>query len=105
MSDTIAKIAALVGARDVLVSAHGFKRLQSKSIALSQLIADIGTAEPIEDYPDYHAGPSVLVLYRSVPPLHAVWGLEKGSDRPAVLVTAYRPDPARWSADFRKREP
>jgi hypothetical protein len=38
-------------------------------------------------------------------PLHAVWGLEKGSTEPAVLITTYRPELARWQADYRTRKP
>jgi hypothetical protein len=33
-------------------------------------------------------------------PVHVIWGIPKGKDSPAVLVTAYRPDPERWSDDF-----
>ena len=33
----------------------------------------------------------------------AVWGIPKESASPAVLVTAYRPDPERWSGDFNRR--
>jgi hypothetical protein len=31
-------------------------------------------------------------------------GIPKGSSSPAVLVTAYRPDPERWMDDFRRRK-
>ncbi len=74
MSALFAKIVKLVEARDVLISTHGFKRMQAKSIALCELITGIGTAELIEDYCEYHAGPALLVLYTISLPLHAVWG-------------------------------
>jgi hypothetical protein len=45
----------------------------------------------------------VLQRDRDRNPIHVVWGIPKGADRPAVLVTAYRPDLARWSDDFMER--
>ena len=105
MSETFTKVIELVETRDLRVSTHGYKRLVTKSIPLSRLTTGIRTAEVIEDYPDYHAGPAVLVLYTAAPALHAMWGIEKGTDRPAVLVTAYWPEPGLWSADFRSRKP
>jgi len=36
-------------------------------------------------------------------PIRVVWGIPRGLSSPAVVVTAYRPDPARWSADFLER--
>jgi hypothetical protein len=37
-------------------------------------------------------------------PIHAVWGIPRGSTSPAVLVTAYRPDPERWVDGFKRRK-
>ena len=36
-------------------------------------------------------------------PIHALWGFVKQTDRPAVLVTVYRPDSKRWSEDYMER--
>ncbi len=36
-------------------------------------------------------------------PLHAVWGIPRGYNSPAVLVTAYKPDPALWDSTFPQR--
>jgi hypothetical protein len=33
-------------------------------------------------------------------PIHVVWGIPKGCKSPAVLVTAYRPDPEVWEEGF-----
>jgi hypothetical protein len=34
---------------------------------------------------------------------HALWGTAKGTEASIYLVTAYRPDPTRWTTDFLKR--
>ena len=107
MSATFDQIKRLVMDDSIRVSQHAFRRLAAHSIVSDDLVASIASGMVIEDYPTYHIGPAVLVLQADAngTPLHAVWGLEKGTIEPAVLVTAYRPDPALWSADFRTRKP
>ena len=35
--------------------------------------------------------------------IHVLWGIPAGSDSPAVIVTAYRPDPVLWTEDYLRR--
>jgi hypothetical protein len=74
-------------------------------ILAREVIDGVAAAVVVEDYPEYSKGPCTLVLQRdrSGNPIHVVWGMPRGEASPAVLVTAYRPDPARWSADFLRR--
>jgi hypothetical protein len=106
VSDTLAAIQRLVASGDVLISAHGYDELAADDILAGEALGGVAAARLIEDYPDFSKGPSCLVLQqdRAGRPIHVVWGIPRGAVRPAVLVTAYRPDPARWTADFSKRK-
>jgi hypothetical protein len=70
-----------------------------------EVLSGMEEAVVVEDYQTYPKGPCVLLLQqdRTGSPIHVVWGIPKGKVSPAVLVTAYRPDPARWTADFMRR--
>ena len=105
MSQTLQRIIELVERGEVRVSAHGYDELVADGILAREAIEGVFSARVVEDYPDFHKGPAVLVLERdgADKPIHVVWGISKGKPSPAVLVTAYRPDPDQWSNDFMKR--
>lgn len=105
MSALLTTILSLVAQGKVLISAHGYDELAEDDILATEIVGGVATGEIIEEYPAYFKGPCVLLLQRdnSGEPVHALWGIPAGRDCPAVLVTAYRPDPARWSDDFRTR--
>ena len=102
MSDTLPKVQVLVRRGEVQVSLDGLRELAADAILLADALAGCHAATLVEDYPGFAKGPSVLVLQQdgSGRPIHVVWGIPKHRTSPAVLVTAYRPDPERWSADF-----
>ena len=75
-------------------------------ILLEEVLAGIESAVVVEDYPASRKEPSVLVLQHdwSGRPIHVMWGVPKITGTPAVLVTAYRPIPERWSPDLMERK-
>jgi hypothetical protein len=106
LSDTFARIQALVARGAIRISDHGFDELAEDDISASEVVTGIHGAIVVEDYPAAIKGPSVLVLQKDTfgRNVHAVWAIPKDRSEPAVLVTAYRPDPERWSSDFMKRK-
>ena len=106
MSDTLALVRALVRRGSVRVSMHGYDELADDGIFIVDVLAGINTALMVEDYPNAAQGPCVLVLQADGDgqPIHVVWGIPRGRQEPATIVTAYRPDPSRWSADLMKRK-
>jgi hypothetical protein len=105
MSETLERVRLLVSLGEVRVSAHAYDELVDDGIFADEAITGVATALMVEDYPDAPKGPSVLALQRDREdrPIHVVWGIPRGQTTPAVLITAYRPDPARWLPDFVQR--
>lgn len=105
MSETLDAIKQLIEVGEVRISEHGYDEMSADGIGVRDVLNGASGAEELEDYPEYPKGPSVLVLQSDDDsnPIHVVWGIPKGHSSPAVLVTAYRPDPARWTADLRRR--
>ena len=105
-SATLECVRALAGDGNVLISNHGYDELADDDIFADEVLVGLAGAVVVEDYPSATRGPSVLVLERDGEgrPIHAVWGIPKDKLGPAVLITAYHPDPARWSEDFTERK-
>ncbi|MBR0555565.1 DUF4258 domain-containing protein [Ciceribacter sp. L1K23] len=105
MSETFHQVVSLVAKSQYLVSLHALSKMLDENILLGSIVEGISLGRLVEDYPEYHKGPAVLVLQpdENGLPIHTVWGLPKGKSEPAVLVTVYRPDPDRWSSDFKRR--
>jgi Domain of unknown function (DUF4258) len=105
MSETLTAVQALVARGEVRVSDHGYDELADDGISVSDVLAGLGAAVVVEDYRRDPRGRSVLVLQHDADgrPIHVVWAIAAGTSTPAVLVTAYRPDPSRWSSDCMRR--
>ena len=107
MSQTLQSVIALVARQDVMISDHGYDELAEDGILITDIMAGVADAVVVEDYPEYHKGPCVLVLQKDHEgnPLHVVWGIPKNAAAPAVVITAYRPDAELWTEDFMRRKP
>lgn len=105
MSATLDKVRKLVACGEVLVSRHGLRELANDDLPIAELVASLDGASVVEDYPNYWKGPAVLMLHvgQDGRPIHVLWGIERRTETPAVVVTAYRPEAGRWTADFLTR--
>ncbi len=106
MSETFEAVKKLVAARQVRISEHGYEEIAADGIYVRDILAGVDKAVVVEDYPAFPKGPAVLVLEwdKDSRPVHVVWGIPKGLTSPAVVVTAYRPDPSRWDSTLTKRK-
>ena len=107
MSATFERIRALVRSGDIEISDHGYDEMSDENILVRDVIEGVLDGIVVEDYPTYAKGPCVLIFHldHDRRPLHVVWGISKNLSSPAVVVTAYRPDPELWSEDFLRRKP
>ncbi len=99
MSGTLEQLKALMMQGEVRISVHGYDELAADDLSARNVVSGLADAELLEDYPEFSKGPCVLVFQRDQEgrPIHAVWGIPKGTKGPAVLITAYRPDPTQWA--------
>jgi hypothetical protein len=74
MSRTLQQIMELVERGEVRVSAHGYDELAADGILAQSVIEGVFHAHVVEDYPDFHKGPAVLVLQKDndSEPIHVV---------------------------------
>jgi len=105
LSEFVEKVRLLVSAGEVRISEHGYDELAEDSLTAREVIGGIVDATVVEEYPNYPKGPCILLLQKdkAESPIHVVWGIPRDHDKPAVLITAYRPDPVRWDESFTRR--
>ena len=88
---------------EVRFSGHAVTRLFERGLSKNDVLASIKNGEPIADYPDDRPYPSQLMLgHVDDRTIHVVVAHDPES-RICFVVTAYQPNPAIWSDDFRTR--
>jgi hypothetical protein len=105
LSETLEAVKKLVTAGQVRISEHGYDEIAADGIYVRDILVGVDKAAVVEDYPTFPKGRSVLVLQwdKDARPIHVVWGIPRGFTSPAVVVTAYRPNPDRWDSTYTKR--
>lgn len=84
-SKTFEKVRKATARGRLHVSEHAYDEVVDDHLSVVAVIRATAKGEVVEDYPDDARGDGV-------------------SGR-AILITVYRPDPTRWSEDFRERRP
>ncbi len=83
---------------------HAIQRMFERAISTRDVRAILENGETIESYPDDALYSSRLLLgWRGKRPIHNVAAYNTAEDE-VIIVTVYEPDPAQWSADFKKRK-
>lgn len=105
MSETLELVRALVKQDNFRDSLHAVHELVDDGLLIEPIIRDISTAMVVGDYPDYHKDRRFWFFNSTKLVSPFIWsgGVPKGQKEPAVLVTAYRPDPQRWDASSTRR--
>ena len=87
------------------ITNHAREEAKEDGISVENLDDSVLSGEIIEDYPDDKPHPSCLIYGRTseAEPVHGVWAYDSEAGM-AILVTVYRPDPARW-IDWQIRRP
>jgi len=87
----------------VLVSEHAAMRFRQRDLKVKDIKAAVNSGRIIEQYPDNYPFPSYLILGKSIDGkwIHVVMSDEGSMSR---IITAYYPDPDKWSEDFKTRK-
>lgn len=86
----------------VFLTAHCALRLEQREITEDDIRSALNNGDIIERYLEDYPWPSCLISgYSNGRPLHICIGT---NGEAAKLITAYWPDPDKWSADFKQRK-
>ena len=90
-------------AENIVVTAHGRKRMSERGILLREVMEAISRGEIIEQYPEDYPFPSCLILGFTINGrcIHAVISTDAEL---IYLITAYEPNPEEWESDMKTRK-
>ena len=96
MKTFLEKIRALVRAGDVRLSEHGYDELAEDGLTAREALGGVLEAIIVEDYPDFPKGSCALLFQKDSTgkPVHVVWGIPNGHDKPRPRRS--RPRPTNW---------
>lgn len=104
MSSGILERVGAAAAQRLLYLPHAIQQMSrpDRMITPAEVETVIGTGELVEDYPEDARGHSCLLLGfgEGGRPVHVVCSPKDGY---LAIITAYLPDPAQWSPDFKTR--
>ncbi len=97
------KIKSYYNNDNVFASEHAIERCRERGIKIKDIKSCIFNGEIIEQYPDDYPFPSCLICGQSLSDkiIHVVVSDEGTASR---IITAYYPDPNRWSHDYKIRK-
>ena len=101
--DPLRFIQDCVKQRKMLWTYHVNMRLKSRSIAREGILEAVESFEIIESYPEDKYLPSYLVYAQTQDEVFHVLFATDVPEQNVRIVTAYRPNPAEWSADLKRR--
>ena len=89
----------------IRITNHAFEEAIYDGLVFDGIFYSVLTGEIIEQYIEDLPYPSVLINGSdfSLNCLHTVWAYNK-VNKYSVLITVYKPDPAKWVEDFRRRQ-
>jgi len=79
------------------ITDHADEEAQADNLKFDEILHSVRNGEIIEEYPTDRPYPSCLIYgsNEAEEPIHSVWAFNQ-ENQWAVLITVYRPDPARW---------
>lgn len=101
--DPLRFIQECVEARQIYWTYHVNMRLKARSIPRSWIVNSVGAYEIIESYPEDKYLPSYLVRTEVDGNVFHILFAADVVEENVRVVTAYKPDPAEWTEDMKRR--